>query len=168
MKRNKQTDPLQYSKIETPIGSLYLVTNQTSLVALLFENTWEDYKKTVGTLKAGESAILKKAEKQLIEYFAGGRKTFDLPFQLHGTEFQKEVWTALTKIPYGKTISYGDQAKSIGRPKAMRAVGGTNGMNPLSIIVPCHRVIGKSGKLTGYAGGLERKEFLLKLEGILP
>ena len=158
---------MNYSKIETPIGSLYLVAEKDLLKALLFENTWSEFNK-IHRPAMEESATTRKAGAQLREYFDGKRKKFDLPIEFAGTDFQKQVWMSLTKIPYGKTISYGEQAASIGRPKAVRAVGGTNGMNPLSIIVPCHRVIGKSGKLTGYAGGLERKEFLLRLEGIRP
>ncbi len=154
--------------MKTPIGPLFLVADEKYLRALLFDTTWDEYRKTHLELSEKSTPLLKQAASQIREYFRGERKTFDLPYLFSGTEFQNQVWTALTKIPYGKTISYGEQAVKIGRPKAMRAVGGTNGMNPLSIIVPCHRVIGKSGRLTGYAGGLARKEFLLRLEGILP
>jgi methylated-DNA-[protein]-cysteine S-methyltransferase len=101
---------------------------------------------------------------QLDEYFAGTRTDFDLPLSLHGTDFQRRVWLELTRIPYGETISYGELARRIGRPNAMRAVGLANGRNPVSIIVPCHRVIGADGSLTGYGGGLDRKRLLLGLE----
>lgn len=111
--------------------------------------------------------LLKKAVKQLDEYFAGKRKKFDLPLSMKGTEFQQKVWEALRAIPYGETRSYGDIAKAIGKPKAARAVGMANNRNPVSIIVPCHRVIGANGSLVGYGGGLKAKEFLLKLEGTL-
>nr|WP_169449722.1 methylated-DNA--[protein]-cysteine S-methyltransferase [Oceanospirillum beijerinckii] len=111
--------------------------------------------------------ILQQAIQQCQEYFAGQRQNFDLPLAATGTEFQQQVWHALTQIPFGVTWSYQDLANAIGNPKAVRAVGLANGKNPISIIVPCHRVIGKNGKLTGYAGGVEQKEQLLKLEGAL-
>jgi methylated-DNA-[protein]-cysteine S-methyltransferase len=109
-------------------------------------------------------SVLLEAERQLAEYFAGTRRTFELPLDFEGTEFQRSVWAALLTIPYGETRSYGQIARQIGRPKAVRAVGAANGRNPLSIVAPCHRVIGASGELTGFAGGLETKEFLLALE----
>jgi methylated-DNA-[protein]-cysteine S-methyltransferase len=111
-----------------------------------------------------ETPLIKKAAKQFGEYFDGKRKNFDLPLRMKGTVFQVKVWNALKKIPYGKTVSYGDIAAIIGNPKACRAVGMANNRNPIAIIVPCHRVIGKDGSLTGYAGGLELKRQLLELE----
>ena len=108
--------------------------------------------------------LLKKCCKQLDEYFSGKRKTFDVPLDAKGTKFQKQVWRELQKIPFGKTLSYGDIAKKIKNPKASRAVGGANNKNPIAIVVPCHRVIGANGKLVGYAGGLHRKAWLLKHE----
>jgi len=113
-----------------------------------------------------ETPLIKKAANQIDEYFNGKRKIFDLPLVLHGTDFQVSVWKALQKIPYGKTRSYGEIAAAIGNPKASRAVGMANNRNPISIIVPCHRVIGSNGSLTGYAGGLEVKKRLLELEGV--
>lgn len=110
------------------------------------------------------AAVLKQAEIQLKEYFEGRRKDFDLPLAARGTEFQMRVWKELQKIPYGETRTYGEIAEAIGRPKAARAIGGANNRNPLSIIVPCHRVVGKNGDLVGYASGLDLKEKLLKLE----
>ena len=107
------------------------------------------------------------AIQQINEYLQGTRKTFDLPFQLNGTDFQKSVWNALCQIPYGETRSYQQIADTIGNPKAVRAVGMANNKNPLPIIIPCHRVIGKNGKLVGYAGGIEIKTKLLELEGVL-
>jgi methylated-DNA-[protein]-cysteine S-methyltransferase len=103
---------------------------------------------------------------QLDAYFAGKRKTFDIPLSLKGTVFQLEVWKALQELPYGSTISYGALAKRIGRPRAVRALGAAVGRNPVSILVPCHRVVGSDGSLTGYAGGVERKEWLLHREGV--
>jgi methylated-DNA-[protein]-cysteine S-methyltransferase len=111
-----------------------------------------------------ETPLLKKAGEQLQDYLAGKRKFFELVFAPKGTEFQQNVWKALQEIPYGETRSYGDIAKNIGNPKACRAVGMSNNKNPLPIFIPCHRVIGTNGKLVGYAGGLDIKEYLLKLE----
>lgn len=103
---------------------------------------------------------------QLREYFAGSRRDFDLALELHGTDFQRAVWEELCRIPYGATISYGELARRIGKPSAIRAVGAANGANPIPVIVPCHRVIGSNGTLTGYGGGLHRKERLLEIEGV--
>jgi methylated-DNA-[protein]-cysteine S-methyltransferase len=113
-----------------------------------------------------ETPLIKKAANQIEEYFNGKRKVFDLPLVLHGTDFQVKVWKALQKIPFGKTHSYGEIAAMIGNPKACRAVGMANNRNPIAIIVPCHRVIGSDGSLTGYAGGLGIKQRLLELEGL--
>lgn len=110
------------------------------------------------------SPAVQAGVRQLSEYFRGERTTFDLPLEFRGTEFQKKVWRALLDVPYGKTASYGDIARAIGNPKAVRAVGGANAKNPISIVAPCHRVIGSNGKLTGYGGGLWRKEWLLAHE----
>ena len=112
----------------------------------------------------GISDVIEKARHQLNEYFKNQRREFDIPLLFVGTDFQKKVWNELLKIPYGKTISYGDLAKRIGMPKSVRAVANANAVNALSIIVPCHRIIGSDGSLTGYGGGLERKRFLLELE----
>ncbi|MGE0528146.1 MAG: methylated-DNA--[protein]-cysteine S-methyltransferase [Bdellovibrionales bacterium] len=109
--------------------------------------------------------ILMRAEKQLDEYFAGKRKIFDVPLAPEGTEFQKRVWAQLLKIPYGECISYGEQARRLGQPKSARAVGSANGKNPIGILIPCHRVVGTTGNLTGFAGGIEIKRYLLQLEG---
>jgi methylated-DNA-[protein]-cysteine S-methyltransferase len=117
---------------------------------------------TFGSPGAGE--VFERAEAQLAEYFAGRRRVFDLPLALRGTPFQRAVWTALLDIPYGETASYGELAQLLGKPAASRAVGLANGKNPVSIIVPCHRVIGSTGSLTGYGGGLERKRYLLDFE----
>ena len=111
-----------------------------------------------------ETELILECKKQLEEYFAGKRKTFDLPLVPKGTEFQQKVWKALQEIPYGETRTYGEIAAAIGNPKAARAVGMANNKNPIGIIIPCHRVVGANGKLVGYAGGMEKKEFLLELE----
>ena len=115
-------------------------------------------------LEDGNSRVIDMAASQLDEYFAGARRTFDIPLLFSGTEFQRTVWHELLKIPYGTTVSYGTIARNIAMPKAVRAVANANGANPISIFAPCHRVIGSDNSLTGYGGGLEVKEFLLRLE----
>ena len=117
-----------------------------------------------GPFVEGTSPVIEEAQKELAEYFEGKRRTFDLPLAFAGTDFQKSVWQALQKIGYGETVSYGELACRIGRPKAVRAVGVAVGENPFSIIVPCHRIVGADGSLTGYGGGFEAKKFLLGLE----
>ncbi len=167
--KNKKSENLEtywHKKIKSPVGMLDLIANERALVIVQMENHTHDHMGSLD-LKDGENhKVLKEAAKQLKEYFAGDRKKFYLPIEFNGTEFQKEVWNELLRIPYGKYVTYGVQAAKIGRPKAVRAVGACNGKNPISIIVPCHRVIGASGSLTGYAGGLSVKQHLLKLEGI--
>jgi methylated-DNA-[protein]-cysteine S-methyltransferase len=135
------------------------------LAAILWEND-NPRRVPLGPLAEDKKhLILQEAEKQLNEYFAGKRNRFSVPLDPHGTDFQKQVWQALLTIPFGETRSYGQIARQIGNAKSVRAVGAANGRNPISIIVPCHRVIGASGHLTGFAGGLEVKEQLLLLEG---
>lgn len=150
--------------IPSPVGQLTLIASDKGLMAVLWEN--EDPKR-VGIDK-GEASnnfpLLQKTEQQLREYFSGQRQQFDLPLHFIGTDFQQQVWQALLSIPYGETRSYLQIAQQIGNEKSVRAVGAANGKNPISIIAPCHRVIGSSGKLTGFAGGLEAKAFLLQLE----
>ena len=142
--------------IESPIGTVEIITDDSGVVSVFFvENKGE------GTEK---NEILKRAEKQLTEYFEGNRKDFDLELSLEGTDFQKKAWNELANIPYGETISYKQQSERIGNVKAIRAVGGANGKNKISIILPCHRVIGKNGSLTGFAGGLDKKKWLLDFE----
>lgn len=149
--------------IDSPIGPLMLVAEGTALVAIEFGETAPPAQDS-----DGGSALLRAAQEQLQEYFAGRRRHFDLPLALRGTDFQRQVWSALRSIPWGSTRSYGDIARAIGRPRAVRAVGAANGANPLPIVLPCHRVIGAGGALTGYAGGLARKRRLLALEGCFP
>ena len=142
--------------IESPIGTVEIITDDSGVVSVFFvENKGEETEK---------NEILKKAEKQLTEYFDGTRKDFDLELSLEGTDFQKKAWNELANIPYGETISYMEQSERIGNVKAIRAVGGANGKNKISIILPCHRVIGKNGSLTGYGGGLDKKKWLLDFE----
>jgi len=171
MARSKQSQFIEnywHKEIESPLGPIDLVANETSLLIVQMKKHAHDHLRSL-TLKDGEKhKVLNEAELQLKEYFQGTRYQFDLPLKFRGTEFQKQVWNQLLKIPYGQYVTYGAQASPIGRPKAVRAVGACNGKNPISIIVPCHRVIGASGSLTGYAGGLLIKKKLLQLEGILP
>ena len=153
-----------YKKIQTPVGQLTLVANDHALIAVLWENDDPNRVKLVELTQNLDHSILNETEKQLIEYFAGHRTKFNLPLEFQGTTFQKSVWSALLNIPFGETRTYKDIAESIGNVKAVRAVGAANGKNPISIIAPCHRVIGANGKLVGFAGGLENKQILLKLE----
>ncbi|MDC5805819.1 methylated-DNA--[protein]-cysteine S-methyltransferase [Vibrio europaeus] len=151
-----------YTTYVSPLGTITLQANEKGLLGVWFE-IQTTQPEELGQLSKNDP-ILIKAIKQLDEYFSGDRREFDLPISAVGTKFQQQVWEALTTIPYGETWSYQDLANAIGNPKAVRAVGLANGKNPVSVIVPCHRVIGKNGKLTGYAGGVERKAKLLKLE----
>jgi methylated-DNA-[protein]-cysteine S-methyltransferase len=155
---------LFYKTTKSPVGTLKLIASHDGLVAILWQNDNPQRVRLQAMAADREHPILLEAERQLGEYFAGERKVFSLPLDARGTLFQKDVWEALRAIPFGKTRSYGELAKGLGRPLASRAVGAANGRNPLSIVVPCHRVIGSTGKLTGFAGGLEAKSFLLNLE----
>lgn len=155
-----------FRRIESPIGPLLIASDERGLCNIEFRQS--SHPADRGAWQGGNSPVLDATEKQLDQYFSGKRHTFDLPLSPHGTDFQLRVWKALQTIPYGQTISYAELARRVGNPKASRAVGLANGRNPLSIIVPCHRVIGADGSLTGYGGGLAIKEFLLRLEGALP
>ena len=150
--------------IQSPVGKLKLVASDEGLVAILWEKDSPRRVRLSELVLDDQHPVLMKTERQLGEYFAGKRKTFSVPLDMRGTSFQKNVWEALLAIPFGETRSYGQLATQLGNPRATRAVGAANGRNPISIIVPCHRVIGSSGKLTGFAGGLEAKERLLRLE----
>lgn len=153
-----------FTEIPSPIGRLTLAASPRGLMAIYME----EHSKPAGDRRLWSEAhshpILTETRKQLASYFAGTLREFELPLDLIGTPFQKAAWKALMEIPYGETRSYAEQATLCGKPKAVRAIGTANGRNPISIIVPCHRVIGKDGSLTGYGGGLERKRFLLDLE----
>lgn len=153
-----------FKKIQTPVGQLTLVAHDYALIAVLWENDDPNRVKLAELNQNLDHSILNKTEKQLIEYFAGQRTQFNLPLEFQGTAFQKSVWSALLNIPFGETRTYKEIAESIGNVKAVRAVGAANGKNPISIIAPCHRVIGANGKLVGFAGGLDNKQILLKLE----
>lgn len=154
-----------YRLMDSPVGRLKLVASDAGLAAILWDN---DRPKRVplNIIAEDEShPVLVEAARQLAQYFAGERQDFDLPLDFAGTEFQRKVWQALLTIPFGQTRSYTEIAEQIGAPKAVRAVGAANGRNPISIIAPCHRVVGSAGDLRGFAGGLERKTYLLSFEG---
>ncbi len=154
-----------FTHIESPIGRLLLTSDETALTGLYMEPS-RKAQSTDGCTEDAAAAPLSAAIRQLTEYFAGSRREFDLPLRMQGTAFQQRVWRQLTEIPYGTTWSYGKLAKRIDNPSASRAVGLANGRNPFSILVPCHRVIGADGSLTGYGGGLDRKRWLLAHEGL--
>lgn len=155
----------RYSRINSPVGPLHAVSNSKKLVALVFDSGWKDFfnKSTFDFIEMKDS-VIKVTEKQLKEYFSGNRTEFDIPLEFQGTAFQTAVQKSLLNIPYGRTVTYTDQAIAIKKPKAVRAVGGANGKNKICIIVPCHRVVGQNGSLTGFAGGVQIKEKLLSLE----
>ena len=142
---------------ETPVGRICIGEEKGWITRVTWSKIPQEY-------ILEETELILNCKKQLDEYFAGNRKIFDLPLAPKGTEFQQKVWNALTEIPYGKTRTYGEIAAAIGNPKAARAVGMANNKNPIGIIIPCHRVVGANGKLVGYAGGMEKKEWLLHLE----
>ena len=150
---------------ESPVGPLGLVADEASLVAVLWPTEAEGRVRLAEEpAPAGDHPVPVKTAAQLDEYFAGTRRHFDLPLGPLGTEFQRQVWWSLAEIPFGETSTYGKQAAAIGRPTAVRAVGAANGRNPLSIVLPCHRIVGADGKLTGFAGGLDTKRWLLDHE----
>lgn len=149
-----------FSRIPSPLGELLLTAEEGALTGVWFEGQHEPCGRR-------DDAALVEARRQLEAWFEGRLRSFDLPLAPRGTPFQKRVWEEIRRIPFGATRSYGELARLLGRPSAARAVGGATGRNPLSIVVPCHRVTGSQGTLVGYGGGLERKRFLLQLEGIL-
>ncbi|RIA46924.1 methylated-DNA-[protein]-cysteine S-methyltransferase [Hephaestia caeni] len=156
--------PLHTKTIASPVGALTLVAGDRGLAAVLWENDRPSRVRLGPLHAASDHPILVETEYQLADYFAGRRTRFTVALQTAGTDFQKQVWAALRAIPFGETRSYGEIARHIGRPGASRAVGAANGRNPVSIITPCHRVVGANGSLTGFAGGLKAKQFLLALE----
>jgi methylated-DNA-[protein]-cysteine S-methyltransferase len=161
-----------WTAVDTPVGQLLIGSDGESLTDLLFERHREGTDPMLDRVRTGErqdaDPLLSRAADQLAEYFAGERREFELPLAPAGSSFQRQVWAELLRITYGRTASYGDVARRLGLPPgASRAVGLANGSNPISIIIPCHRVIGADGSLTGYGGGLQRKRFLLDLESDL-
>jgi len=160
------SDTLYWHEIDSPVGRLLLAGDGESLIQVRFQSGPRPQPPQADWV--ADAAPFRAAIEQLGEYFDGRRRRFDLPLAPRGTEFQRRVWRALAEIPYGKTISYGELAHRIGNPSASRAVGLANGANPLPIVVPCHRVIGANGSLTGFGGGLPIKRKLLALEGAVP
>lgn len=154
-----------FKTMDSPVGTLKLVASDRGLAAILWENDEAARVPHVNSAVATDrNPVLLDTEKQLSEYFAGVRKEFSLPLDFIGTDFNKKVWQVLLRIPYGETTTYGQLAKKLGCVSLSRAVGAANGKNPISIVAPCHRVIGANGRLIGFAGGLETKAFLLNLE----
>ncbi|MCU1527860.1 MAG: O-6-methylguanine methyltransferase [Frondihabitans sp.] len=157
----------RHAEIETPIGEITLVATDDALTGLYFPHHW--YMPSASTfgvaVNAADDSILSLGETQVGEYLRGQRTTFDVPTSIHGDPFQERVWALLNEIPTGTTTTYGQLAERLGDKTLAQQVGKAVGQNPLCVIVPCHRVVGKDGKLTGYAGGLKRKQFLLELEG---
>ncbi len=154
-----------YKLIASPVGELKLVASDKGLVAILWENDRPGRVKLGAMAEDAAHPVLVETARQIAAYFKGELTRFDVPLDFRGTEFQKSVWAALLAIPFGETRSYAEIARAIERPTAFRAVGAANGRNPISIIAPCHRVIGTNGSLTGFAGGLKAKEMLLGIEG---
>jgi methylated-DNA-[protein]-cysteine S-methyltransferase len=152
-----------HTTIDSPIGELTLVAGDGVLSGIYFPGHW--HMPAPEVFGARSDRGFEQAQRQLGEYFAGERTEFELTTTVAGEEFQRRVWNLIDRIPYGQTTTYGEMARELGDPALARDVGAAVGRNPLSIVVPCHRVVGKDGKLTGYAGGLERKRFLLELEG---
>jgi len=153
-----------YKQTASPLGELTLVARGKGLAAILWQNDDPKRVRLGSSVENPRHPVLLETERQLADYFVGTRSAFDVVLDPVGTDFQKDVWTALLTIPFGETRSYAQIARQIGRPAAFRAVGAANGRNPLSIIIPCHRAIGSNGALTGFAGGLDAKRFLLTLE----
>jgi len=160
-----QTATHVYKFMSSPVGTLKLVASDRGLVAILWENDDPDRVRLGLATEAPSHPVLVEAERQLRAYFDGTLKSFSLPIDFDGTDFQKAVWTALLGIPFGETRTYAQIAREIGKPEAVRAVGAAIGRNPISIAIPCHRVIGSNGALTGFAGGLPTKAYLLGIEG---
>jgi methylated-DNA-[protein]-cysteine S-methyltransferase len=159
-----QTATAAYAVIDSPLGRLVLLSDGRALTGIHLLKAGETFEPPKGSIEDSEAAPLPEARRQLESYFQGDLRAFDLPLNVEGTKFQRRVWEELRRIPYGETISYGELARRVGNPNASRAVGLANGRNPLMIVVPCHRVIGASGKLTGFSAGLGAKEKLLALE----
>ena len=157
---------ITYDVLQTPIDRLVVASDGSAIVGTWMANAEPDEAAWVD--RCGSDDVLREARGQLQAYFAGRLQVFDLPLAPNGTEFQRRVWSALTTIPFGSTISYADLARRVSNAAAVRAVGAANGRNPIPIIVPCHRVIGSDGSLTGFGGGLDRKRWLLRHEGAQP
>lgn len=155
---------VEYARLETPLGTLVAAASEQHLIGLWFEGQAHFAGVRKDWCEAPSSRVLARCAKQVSEYFAGRRQRFDLPLAPSGTEFQRRVWEEIARVPYGETLSYAELAQRCGRPRATRAAGAATGRNPLSLVVPCHRILAADGGLTGYAGGVERKRRLLALE----
>ena len=164
MSGQEQRGRLVYKWVDSPIGRLRLVASDRGLAGILWAQERPGRVRMTLDVEDGRHPVLAETERQLVEYFAGRRTGFDLNVDFAGTAFQRKVWKALLTIPFGETRTYTQIAKQIGSPKASRAVGAANGRNPVAIVAPCHRVIGAGGQLTGFAGGLDAKAYLLALE----
>lgn len=162
-----KTLPVLWSHIDSPVGRLFVAASDDGVRAIEFPRNRHPVRRD-GEWIEGLHPLIDEAQRQLDQFFAGKRRVFDLPLAPRGTPFQLTVWNALRAIPFGETWTYGDLARHIGQSSAVRAVGAANGRNPIPIVIPCHRVIGSDGSLTGFGGGLPTKEFLLRLEGALP
>ena len=162
MNKPKLKGTTTYDEMDSPVGKLTIITSSKGLHAILWDN--DDQNIVRNLHKSPDEKTIVQTKTQLLEYFHGKRKTFDLPLVITGTEFQMQAWNQLLNIPYATTISYGQQAENMGDKNKARAVGMANGQNPISIVIPCHRVIGKNGHLVGFGGGLEKKAKLLQLE----
>lgn len=158
------TDPASSITVESPIGPLTIVAHETAVTAIHWQRGDDGDVVDARPVAPGEHRVLDAAVEQLREYFAGTRTDFDLPLDPQGTPFQRTAWDALARIPFGETVSYGEQARMLGDANKSRAVGSANGKNPIPIVIPCHRVVGSKGQLTGFAGGLETKAWLLDHE----
>lgn len=155
---------MNFQRTEFPIGHVFIAADDKAVHVIGFEQNWDAKIQGVDDLQEQSNAIIDETTEQLQQYFDGKRTNFDLPLNLKGTAFQQQAWEALQQIPFGETRSYSDQAEAIENPNAVRAIGHANSLNPISIVVPCHRVIAKSGKLAGYAGGVNTKQYLLEHE----
>ena len=158
---------IRYARYQSPLGPVIVIANDEGIWSIDFVNA--KYAKRIGADWVEDPKHPQLAEyfRQLAEYFAGKRREFDLPLAPRGTSFQERVWQEIARVPYGKTISYGELAKRAGAPGQARAAGAATGRNPVGVVIPCHRIVGADGSLTGYAGGLDRKQQLLELEGVL-
>lgn len=166
MNQQPSSDELSSTFYDSPVGKLRLVASRIGLRAVLWPNDSEERARVrLGDTIEGTNQVLEQTVIELDQYFANSRETFDVPLDPVGTEFQLMVWHGLATVPYGQTTTYGSQAAALGKPKAIRAVASANGKNPISIILPCHRIIGADGSLTGFAGGLDGKAWLLAHEG---
>ena len=155
-----------YDTLESPQGGMLLVANDEGLAGVFFNRQKHHPKRQADWMKTPDHGVLQQAKRELLEYFAGRRKRFDVALAPEGTAFQRAVWQAISTVRFGETISYGELARRAGHDGSARAAGAATGRNPIGIIVPCHRIMGADGSLTGYAGGLERKRALLALEGV--